>query len=368
MKPRILHLVTGLDRGGAESSLVKTIPPLEHSFENVVCFLRGTGPLSKELEEKGIRVVALSLSLRHPLRAVFRFRKLVREFCPHMLVTYLIHSDIFGRIFGRAFGIRKVLCSRRGFYRNWKSLGAIDRLTASLADGFLVQTQYAKATLAHSLNIPLHKIAVIPNAIDIERFSRSLSETENIRRSLSIPREAIVIICVATLKCGKGYPELLSAFEGVFAKRPDALLVIVGDGPEKSRYQEHIKNFRSRPAILFLGERTDVARILSVSDIFVLATHSEGMSNAILEAMASGLPVITTDIEVNREVVSDRVSGILVPQENPDTLREAILSLIEDTKSRHTLGQAAQAVVRKNFNVPHVADMMKRHYESILSI
>ncbi|QQS20620.1 MAG: glycosyltransferase [Candidatus Moraniibacteriota bacterium] len=332
-RPKILHLITGLGTGGAEESLLKILPNLEDRFENRVCCIRGRGPTAQKLQKAGIPVSFLDLRNPGDLRILFRFQKIVQEFHPSLLVTYLIHADIFGRIMGRCFGIPKILSSRRGFYKNWKSLSWFDRMTAPLADSFFVQTEYARQVLHTEFKIPKEKINVIPNAVDTERFSGSeIYRTDMLREALRIPKHHIVIICVATLKTGKGYPELFSVFEKLFLKNPSLTLVVVGDGPERSTYHHQIEKFQSRPQILFLGERSDIPELLAMSDIFLLPTHSEGMSNALLEAMSSSLPVITTDIEVNREVIEENVSGLLVPVKNEDALEKAARLLIDDPK------------------------------------
>lgn len=364
-KKRILHLITGLDVGGAETMLLKTLPLLQDDFDNRVCCIRGHGPIGKQLGAKGIPISYLDL--RHPadIAAIFRFRKIIGDFKPDLLVTYLIHSDLFGRIFGRLFGIKKILCNRRGFYLNWKSLRLIDRITGRLASGYIAQTRHAKETLARDLHIPPKLISVIPNAIDFDRIQAPI-DPAGIRATFDIPPSHILFVCVSTLKPGKGLDELLEAFARIHTGIPSIALLLIGDGPLRETLETKARHLAAYPAIHFLGHRDDVHDILQTSDIFVLPTYSEGMSNAILEAMQCHLPIITTNIEVNQEILSHDKSGLLVPVRNVDALATAMHRLALEPDTCHRLGAAAYETARQSFDINSVIAMIRETYTSYL--
>jgi hypothetical protein len=158
-KPRgkVLHLITGLGIGGAESMLLKLVPALEKDLQNHVCCLLGHGQTGEALESLGIPVSYLELN-RNPIGACFRFFKVVRRFKPNILLTYLIHSDLFGRVFGRLYGIPTIICSQRGSLQNWEFIRPLDRFTSFLVTHYIAQTVDAKQKLLRVLSIKSGKV------------------------------------------------------------------------------------------------------------------------------------------------------------------------------------------------------------------
>lgn len=357
-KKRILHLITGLEVGGAEMMLLKTLPLLQDYFDNEVCCIRGRGPIGEKLEQQGIPVQYLDLN-------IFKFVRKLKNSKPDLLVTYLIHADILGRIIGRTCGVKKVICNQRGFYLNWSFLRILDRWTKFLVTKYFVQTKFAQAVLMRELKLSEEKFEVIPNAVNINEFNFNL-DNEKKKKDLGIPNENINIVSVGTLKQRKGFEELLKAFEKTYEDFKDINLLIVGGGGEKEKYLDQIKNYSSKSNIFFLDQRDDVKEILRISDIFVLATYSEGMSNAILEAMASKLAIITTDIEVNRELIEDGISGFLIPVKNSDAIAEKLEFLIKDEERRKFLGEKAYNIMLNKFEINKVIELIKSNYEKVI--
>ncbi len=365
MKKKILHLITGLEIGGAELMLFKTLPPLQSYFSNEVCCIKGRGVVGKELEKKGIPVHYLDISISSCFIVPFRFFKILQHVQPDLLVTYLIHAEIFGRILGRLFNIKKILSNRRGFYLNWRSLHLLDKWTSHWCTAFIVQTEYAQNYLASNFKVSKTVIHIIPNTISLSEFNFQ-NNFELIKNNLHIPLQNLNIACVSTLKPEKGIYELLKAFDLVWKEIATVNLLLVGDGPLRSSLETIVSSLDCKDNIFFLGKRTDVKEILSISNIFVLPTYSEGMSNAILEAMASKLPVITTDIPVNKEIIVDNVSGIFVPAKNINVLAEKIKSLVLDKPKRILLGDNAYERIQGSFEIGRIIDRIQRIYNQIL--
>lgn len=364
-RKKIVHLITGLETGGAEMMLLKTLPLLQTEFENEVYCLKGKGIIGERLKEKGILVYYLHFNLVSLLITVWRFKKLLKSSQPDLLVLYLIHADIFGRIFGRIFGVKKIISNRRGFYLNWRSLYWLDRVTAPLVDRFIVQTEHAVKVLSEDLSVPKEKISVVPNAIDLKEYDFNLDSEEK-KLSLGIPRENINITCVSTLKPGKGLEELLQAFNTLFSQNPHYSLLLVGDGPLKEELRKESSLLPASKNIFFLGRRFDVREILHISDIFVLPTYSEGMSNAILEAMASKLPVVSTTIPVNQEVIENMRTGLLIPVGDSHLLFKALQKLIEKPALRESLGDAAFQKVKNSYSLERIIRSTEKCYNQVL--
>ena len=358
-KKKILHLITGLEVGGAEMMLLKTLPKLQEDFDNRVCCIRNRGPIGERLEEAGIPVFFLDLNSILDFGAIFRFRNIIKKFGPNILVTYLIHADLFGRIFGRLFGVKKIVCSQRGKLLHWEFLRLADRLTKYLVTKYIVQTETAQEELMKKLHLSKEQFKIIPNAIDTKDFTFEMNR-EKKRAELSLKSDDIVITCVSKLRRGKGHNYLLEAFEQLrhYSERRQKShtnrrfkLLIVGDGEQKEILLKQIESYKSKSNILFIGNRNDVKELLRISDIFILPTLGEGMSNALLEAMASGLPVITTDIPENNELIKNGKTGILVPIKDSDSLAKAIEDLLSDGERRKNLSENSKRNISEYFDV-----------------
>lgn len=156
-KKKILHLISGLEIGGAETQLLRILPELQKYHESRVCCVRGHGPIGKQLEEKGVPVHYLEFCGLLDLGVIYRFYKVIQEFQPDILATYLIHADLYGRVLGRLFGIKTIVSSKRGLLLQWEWLAFFDRLTKGLVTHYLVQTEKAKKEWMERLRLPNEK-------------------------------------------------------------------------------------------------------------------------------------------------------------------------------------------------------------------
>jgi glycosyltransferase involved in cell wall biosynthesis len=191
---------------------------------------------------------------------------------------------------------------------------------------------------------------VIPNGIDVD-FYNNLERDWNLRRGLGIEDNNFAIICVSNLHINKGHEYLLEAFENIYKENKNVKLLIVGDGNEKESLLKKSRNYQSKNDILFLGKRADIPRLLKISDIFVLPTLFEGMSNAIMEAMVSGLAVITTDIPENKCLIKNSENGILVPIKNASVIKDALIQLIKNKDLRTIIASSAKNYAKKSFSI-----------------
>jgi glycosyltransferase involved in cell wall biosynthesis len=363
-RKKILHFINGLEIGGAENQLLRILPELEKYHENLVCCAQGRGPIGKLLEEKGIQVYYLDMKNIFDFFAAIRFGKIIKNCSPDILVTYLIHADLYGRVLGKLFQIKKIVSSKRGALLQWEWLSFFDRLTKKLVDHYLIQTETARKEWMKKLNLPEKKFTIIPNGINIEKFRCEINKEEK-KKQLEIKENSTVITCISKLRRGKGHDILLKSFEKFYQYDNNAILLIVGDGEREEELKNSIVNFNSKNSIKFLSNRTDIAEILSISDIFTLPTEKEGMSNAIIEAMIMGVPIITTDIPANRDVLENKKTGILIPVNNIDSLTEKIKILMADKFLWEKMSQDSKIEAEKKFDVQVVAKKFAEFYEKI---
>jgi sugar transferase (PEP-CTERM/EpsH1 system associated) len=210
--------------------------------------------------------------------------------------------------------------------------------------------------------VPLQKIEWIPNGVDTERF-RPRGEKPELRRKFGLPERDFVVGSVGRFDPIKNYAVLVEAFALLALAFPGSRLAFLGDGQQESDLRETAKRLGVSDRISWLGRRSDPQDFLPALDVFVLPSLSEGMSNVVLEAMASGMPVICADLPAHREVYQPGQEGVTISPCDPQTLSEAIAALLCDADRRVSLGAAARARVLAQFDLR----CMISRYESLYS-
>ena len=187
-------------------------------------------------------------------------------------------------------------------------------------------------THVRSLGIAPQKLAVVPNGVDLERFAPAPRSGDG----------APVVVSVGRLIMNKGLLDLIEA--AALLRDADVAfeLRLIGEGPQRAALEVAVQRHRLEERVRFLGRRDDVPELLGQSDVFVRPSLSEGMSLAVLEAMAAGLPVVASDVSGTRELIADGESGAIVPPGNPRRLASALRPLLEDHAGRRAMGQAAR--------------------------
>jgi len=210
--------------------------------------------------------------------------------------------------------------------------------------------------------VPVKKRIPIPNGVDTERFTPlDPAEKNKLRSHLDLPVDASLAIFVGRLVPEKRVDLLTSIWSSVRETVPRARLLIVGSGPE-----EFVLKHKANDGILFLGSQADVTPYLQAADLFVLPSAAEGLSLALLEALACGLPVIATSVGGNPEVIHHLETGWLTPPNDPLALTEAIITLLEDEKLQSKLRENARAHAVQNYSLVKMADRLVDLYRQVL--
>jgi glycosyltransferase involved in cell wall biosynthesis len=208
-----------------------------------------------------------------------------------------------------------------------------------------------------------NRITVIPNGVkplDTSSVSRAA-----VRKGLGLNEGDIFLLSIGRLTYQKGHEFLVQAMSKVVTRFPDAKVGICGDGPLRSKLEEQIIEAGLSRQVRLLGAWEDVAPLLASAEIFILPSRWEGLSRALMEAMAAGLPVIATQVDGIKDLITDGVNGLLVPSENAEALGDSILQLIDNTEMRKRIGAAGQAHVLQTHSVD---DMCKKYYDFMLDL
>lgn len=357
-RKRVLHIIQSLDNGGCENMLLRTLPLLTEEFEHHIITLKNPGELAQRFSERGILVTTIYQKNIFEIRAYKRILSEIRKLNPSVIITYLFHADMIGRLFLQRNISTPIIPFLRTTYNHHKYLIAriFEWLTKPLVKQYLANSEAVKRFYSVRLGVDTKKISVIPNGIDTDCFA-TITPNSDLKRSLGINLGDFVIICVANFHINKGHRYLLEAFERLYKKskaRENLKLFLVGGGPERNNLQHQISGYQSKENIIFLKQRADVPQLLKVANLFVLPTLFEGQSNAILEAMAAGIPVITTDIAENRIILKNNTDSLLVPIRNSTALTQSIQKLQDNPLVRSAFAQKAMENIQQHFSLKKV--------------
>lgn len=365
-KKKIMHIITGLNIGGTEIFLSRLLPMLS-DFDHVVVSLTNRGEIGGALEGKGVRVYELKGGKWFSPLSIFRFSRIIREEKPDVLSTWLLHADIFGRIFGKIFGIKKIISNIRVALpvNKYRPYLILSKLTSGLVDYWTANSKIVFDFCIDELGAPKDKTALIYNGVDISKFDIPVNPAEK-RSELGISLDDYVVISVARLEAQKNIQALITvALEiGAIKNDRDFVFLIVGDGSERQLLKDATKGSKN---IKFLGNRNDIPELLKMSDVFVLPTLFEGLSNAILEAMTVGLPVITTDIKENREIIANHENGLLIPVSDMGKIKDSILSISENKELQIKIKENSKKTIGEKFNSSISVERFGEIFNEVLS-
>jgi len=188
-----------------------------------------------------------------------------------------------------------------------------------------------------------------------------------VRRELELPPDAPVVGNVAALAWHKAQKDLIAAMPALLEKIPAARLVIVGGGEEEDSLKGLVRSLDLSGRIVFTGPRTDVPRLLTAFDVFCMPSYKEGLCNSVLEAFAMGLPVVAADAGGLPEIVSDEVTGLLVPTHEPPAVAAALGRLLRDRELASRVAEAGRRLAHSRFGVDHMVDKTAALYDRLCS-
>ena len=357
----ILFVIDNLKPGGAQKTLLSLVGAINTSqVEPVVWCLGGTGPVEHSLSAAGVRVLRFNRFLIYSGIALLLMARHIRRHRVLLVQSFLFHSDVLSRILRKLTRVPAVVASVRSAEitkPGWKCW--LNRRVATWADLTIAVSEDALEFAARREGLRREKAVIVMNAVDPASYDPGLRVSAQLLDA-GIPPNARVVGTVGRLGPEKAHRSLLEAFVEVRRRVPDAHLVIAGDGPLRNG----LVALAQRPGLAdrahVLGFREDVPRLLGAMDVFCLPSLFEGISNALLEAMAMARPCVATDVAGNKALIRDGVEGILVPPSDTKALAEAIVNLLEDRERATAMGAAARKRVEEEFTI----DRMVKGYEA----
>lgn len=348
MQPRKLALtITDLETGGAERCLVELACRVDRKlFAPRVYVLAPPPPpaddhLVVRLKEADVPVCFLhATGYHHTARSVARLAAMLREGSVEVLQSFLFHANIVSRLAARRAGVARVVSGIRVAEHRARWHLRLDRWTQRLVDHYVCVSEAVRQFSIDRGRLPPTKLSVIPNAVDVRTFAEAVPI--DVGRLLGQQRAAEVrrlVVYVGRLDCQKGLDRLIASTPSWLAPRSDVQLVLVGDGPQRPQLEEACRDANLRAQVTFAGRRSDVPNILGAADLFVLPSRWEGMPNALLEAMAAGLPVVAADAEGVRETLGDLADRQLVIGSDLEHWSRRIGEMLDAPGTAQTLGE-----------------------------
>lgn len=327
----------------------------------------------KTLEKYGVEVIfmpELSELKKLYLPAIFKLAKILREKDTVILHTIFIQADIIGAIAAKIAKVSYIVSSLEGrlipsISLSWKK--AIYRLAYAVLknkiDRFIAISKTTGNDLVRDFEVNPKKIIVIYNGVEPERFPW--------RKSLGVLEERLikkepVLGYFGVIGYGKEVDSLIESFPLVLVQFPMAKLLIVGEGKDKPLSQRRVQELGIENNVQFLSWVADITEIMPAFDIFVLPSKAEGMPWSVLEAMACAKPVIATAVGGIPEAVENGKTGILLPDSKPESIAQAILSLLKDPERAVNMGRAGRKRIEENFTAFHEIQKMEELYDSLI--
>jgi len=368
----ILYLAAGLGTGGTERHLSRLLPGLPaDQFRPVVWNAGEEGESGEILRHAGIEVRSFTPPVS--IRQVGRMVSLVRSLVGRR--PALVHSYLYGRHWLDAVSCRLAGTPYVGSRRNlahWRHGPVLarekwrDRLSAAV-----VANSQAVAEVAAAEGVAPGRLVVIPNGVPLTAGGNGGGDRREMRvaarAALGLNADSRVVGSVTSLKAIKDPLTLLQAFARRRGLEPEDRLVLVGDGPLAPALGEEARRLGVGGQLVLAGRHPEPSRLMPALDLFALSSRTEGCSNAVLEAMAAGLPVAATDVGGNREAVAEGETGLLVPVGDAAALGSALDRLLTDRDLAATLGEAGRERVARRFSVRDMIQAHARLYRRLMA-
>lgn len=365
-KTRVLMMIGTLDVGGTEMMVKSLATGLDRRrfYVTVMCLARG-GRVAEMLKRDGIRVDVLGISSKMDVTSVYRLTRFLKQRRFDIVHSFLFYSNVLARISGRLANTPAIVSGERST-SEWKSplYRLIDRLTSVYSTVIVANSNAVRDSLVEDVRIKPDKIRVVYNGIDLRRFDDT-ADDQKVREQLSLSEEKVTVVTVTRLHPEKNPSDFIRAASIVKRKHGNVQFLVVGDGRLMGELKSMSSELGISDDVIFAGEREDVPGLLKASDIFVLTSLWEGLPVSVLEAMASSLPVVATDVGGTREVIDNGVTGILVPRENPEELAAAIGTLIENPERRKQMGFRGRERVEEYFTLKGMIENIEGLYEHL---
>jgi L-malate glycosyltransferase len=356
---RVLHVVYGLHSGGMEHGVVKLVNGLDRArVQSAICSTVPAGDIRRQLRPD-VPLFELHRRSGNDPGIVRQLSRVFRQAQPDIVHTHAWGTLLEGLIAARLARVPVVVHGEHGTMQLRRHQRWLQYVGWSGADQVLSVSSRLRERMAREVRFPVARIRTIRNGVDLARFETS--DRSAARDRLQLAPDVPVIVAVGRLVPVKDHATLLRAVAVLRQEREDVCLVLAGDGPLREDLVQQARALEIDAHVRLLGHRGDVECVMAAGDVFVQSSVSEGLSNTILEAMASGLPVVATNVGGADEMVVPGETGYLVEVSSPSAMADAVLQLLRDPARCRAFGAAGRERARVEFSLSG----MLRQYETL---
>jgi glycosyltransferase involved in cell wall biosynthesis len=367
-KLKILHLITSLEVGGAQHGLLLGLPRFDPDrYEHVICSITDRMQMAAQFRRAGIQVHTLGLRRKTDLTVALRLRSLLKQLRPDILHTYLLHSNVLGRIVGRLVGVPAVIGSERTIGQAGRLGRFITRLTNPLTDAVEVNSEIGASAVEHDLGVSPEKIELVRSGIDLNAYGGSLRRTE-IRTEFGLTDDQHLVLYVGRLRPVKGVEYGIRSFASATERHNNMHMAVAGEGEQLDYLRNLANELGLGEKTTFLGVRNDLPDLLSAADSVLMPSLNEGFPRTAIEAMAAGKPLIATRVGGTPEAITDNETGLLVPPADIDAMANALVELVGDPGLQSRLGTTGRKRAMQTYSIDNYVSRLDGLYRQLLGI
>ncbi len=366
MKKKVAHVTFDMRIGGAEQVIANLIENTNHKYIlSIICLEQPTGPFGRNLIEKGYQIISFNRKPGFDFSLVRHIRNYIIDNNIDILHCHQYTPYVYG-LFASAFTSTKIIFTEHGrFYPDKKKIKRVlfNPVLSLLTDSVTAISSATRDALVEYENFSRKKIMVVYNGIDDAMYTTP-SDT-NVRQSLGIKPEDFVLGTVARLDPIKNHKMMIKSLGIVRKSYPNTFLVLVGDGQERKNLESFVSSLGLSSHVIFTGFKEDIHNYLKAIDIFLLTSFSEGTAMTLLEAMASSLPCIATNVGGNPEIVRNGETGFIVPNDDCKLLTDKICLLLQDEDLLNKMGNAGRRRFKEKFSVEQMVSAYEKVYDDL---
>lgn len=370
-RPKVCQLLHSLNVGGAEILATRIARQLDASYRMLFVCLDELGAMGERLQSEGFDVHLLRRGSGLDSGCARRLAHLIQAEQVDLIHAHQYTPFFYALLSGWFRHRPGVLFTEHGrWYPDYPRRKRIlfNRLMLRSRDRVVGVGEAVRRALIDNEGLSPKRVSVVYNGINLEPYAGSSENRAEVLRDIDCAEGDLVVMQIARLDHLKDHLTALRTIDRVRKVLPSAKLVLVGEGPERPKIEAEIAQRQLQSHVRLLGLRSDVARLLSVANLFLLTSISEGIPLTLIESMAAGVPIVSTDVGGVREVVDDGRTGILAPSGNDQSLADALLYLADNESLRLIMAERGRQRASQQFSERTMLESYRQLYEEMLHV
>ncbi|MDP8263821.1 MAG: glycosyltransferase [Candidatus Ancaeobacter aquaticus] len=362
-KINILYILPALRLGGTEKQLFLLLKYLDKTkFNPVVCCIKEEGCLSQWIKDLDIPIINLRIhSIYNPI-ALYSLTKIIKKYDIHIIHTFLFGFDLYANIAARIGKVKTIISSRRQI-PVWKKLHhkIIQIIANRFSDVIVANSIAVRNYTLENEHASTKKVHVIYNGLETNNKATP-GAPHKLKNTYGIQSDKIIIGMIANFGYFKGQQTFIDIAKTILSKRDDIHFLLAGDGPLKAKCMQQVQLLHITENVTFIDTTNNVAKLLAIINIFAFTSHTEGFPNAILEAMAAGIPVIAFRVGGIPEIIDHKSNGFLIDDNDEESFLDTLNYLIENKKVCEDIGSEARKKIVNTYSVESMVNNYTKLY------